>query len=106
VDEGALSLLEHAYMLQAPECSPWRRPLIRLYTHVNERERPGHYVVTYFVYFSRLIFELIAAPAIKKLVRLLLSPVAGPIGRWATVHSLIRVGGKRKEESAEEKSPA
>ncbi|CAB1100285.1 unnamed protein product [Ectocarpus sp. CCAP 1310/34] len=66
----AADLLQHVYALQS---SPWKRPMLRaLSTHV-----PTDYglAVTYFIYTSRLLFELIADPAISGMMKSL-EPVA------------------------------
>lgn len=52
-------LIKHLYALQNAECCPWSRPLIRLFTNF-EPLSPLCYRLTFYVYFSRLIFELIA----------------------------------------------
>ena len=65
-------LLFHLQALQAPEVSPWKLPFIRLYsTHELVRqsgERVPRLRVRYFIYFTRLVFELISDPAIKFVV--------------------------------------
>lgn len=65
--------------------SPWKRPLIRLYTHAepvsstssstsSHSSTPSSWHITFYVYFSRLIFELIADPDIQGLMSRLNPP--------------------------------
>lgn len=84
VDDEDLPLLEHLWSLQNPRSSPWNTPLIRLFTHtspspflgssVNKGDGAGgkgkkvEYTVTFYVYFTRLLFELVADPDIKGLM--------------------------------------
>lgn len=65
-------------VLQSPQSSPWKRPMVRaLSTHVSVEDG---LTVTYFIYTSRLLFELIADPAISGMMKSL-EPVAQVRGR-------------------------
>ncbi|CAM9883365.1 unnamed protein product [Pylaiella littoralis] len=71
--EEVSDLLQHIYALQSPQSSPWERPMLRaLSTHVVDL---NGLTVTYYVYTSRLLFELIADPAISGMMKSL-EPVA------------------------------
>lgn len=60
------SLLNHLIALQHPQSSPWNQPFIRVYsTHSHEDHNLS---VTYYVYFSRMVFELISDNAVKCVV--------------------------------------
>jgi hypothetical protein len=74
-DEAASQFLNHLYALQAPASSPWKIPLLRaLSTH---KVLAGDKLqVTYYVYASRLLFELVADPAIQKVMQELKPPAA------------------------------
>eukprot|EP00752_Nemacystus_decipiens_P012660 g11214.t1 len=75
--DEAVELLQHVYALQSPQSSPWGRPMLRaLSTHVKDDDgaRSG-LTITYYVYTSRLLFELIADPAISGMMKSL-EPVA------------------------------
>jgi hypothetical protein len=74
-DEAASQFLNHLYALQAPASSPWKIPLLRaLSTH---KVLAGDKLqVTYYVYASRLLFELVADPAIQKVMEVLKPPAA------------------------------
>ena len=85
-------LLEHLWALQCPMSSPWKRPLCRLFTTAltpppgpaaavaTEKGTPKgkeggkaqevEVELTFYVYFGRLIFELIADPDIQGACRL------------------------------------
>jgi gamma-glutamylcyclotransferase (GGCT)/AIG2-like uncharacterized protein YtfP len=60
------ALLELLFTYQRPDSSMWKMPFVRYATnHVFDR---GNLTVWVYMYFTRLIFELIADPAIKKLI--------------------------------------
>jgi len=60
------ALLEILFTYQRPDGSSWKLPFIRCATnHVYDN---GSATVWVYVYFTRLIFELIADPAIKKII--------------------------------------
>eukprot|EP01035_Chromulina_nebulosa_P020616 gene20616-26733_t len=61
-------LLAVLYDLQCPSSSPWSQPFIRLISNHSFDKRSSICHIKYFVYFSRLIFELIANDSIKYLM--------------------------------------
>lgn len=66
MSEGDHALLELLFTYQRPDSSVWKIPFVRCATnHVYDR---GGLTVWVYMYFTRLIFELIADPAIKKLI--------------------------------------
>ncbi len=70
------------YSLQSPQSSPWKFPLARFLSTISLDEADNrHLDVTYYVYASRLLFELIANPSIHVLMQHLeaVGSVSGPI---------------------------
>jgi hypothetical protein len=64
-DERAMVMNLYAY--QAPHASQWSRPFLRLVSNHRYNEQTRTLKVRYYLYFTRLIFELIADPTIKVL---------------------------------------
>ena len=68
VDDAKHVTLNHIFTLQNPTSSRWKKPFIRVISnHVYDAETKVLSVKLY-VYFTRLIFELIADPTVKLLV--------------------------------------
>lgn len=61
-------LINSLYSLQNPDSSPWGKPFIRLVSSHTYNKKTEVVKVKLFVYFTRLIFELIADPSIKTVV--------------------------------------
>lgn len=51
--------------LQNPLSSQWKRPFIRVISNHEYNQKAEVLTVYAYVYFTRLIFELIADPAVK-----------------------------------------
>jgi hypothetical protein len=60
------TLLHHLIALQHPQSSPWDQPFIRVYSTHTLKDL--HLSVTYYLYFSRMVFELISDSAVKCIV--------------------------------------
>ena len=58
-------LMNNLYALQHPVTSNWRIPFIRLFSRHKYDCQTGKLAVIFFVYFTRLVFELISDVAIK-----------------------------------------
>jgi len=69
----SVAVLEAMYALQSPQASPWRIPFLRtvLVRGSEGAVRGAEVVVLAYVYFGRLLFELIADDAIKTVVEAL-----------------------------------
>lgn len=61
-------LLHSLYSLQCPQTSPWKKPFIRLASNHVYNKKTESATVQLYVYFTRLVFELIADPSIKNVV--------------------------------------
>lgn len=61
-------LLNCLYSLQSPDSSPWKLPLVRLATNHTYDNKCKTMTVYIYVYFTRLIFEMIADPSIKSII--------------------------------------
>ena len=61
-------LLHSLYSLQCPRTSPWNKPFIRLVSNHFYDKKSESVSIQLYVYFTRLIFELIADPSIKNVV--------------------------------------
>jgi len=61
-------LINSLYSLQHPDSSPWGKPFIRLVSSHTYDKATETVKLNLFVYFTRLIFELIADPSIKLVV--------------------------------------
>jgi hypothetical protein len=61
-------LLQHLYALQQPGTSNWNIPFIRVFSRHKYTRKSRALTVEYYVYFTRLIFELISDEAIKVLM--------------------------------------
>ena len=75
-DEAAGQFLHHLYALQAPASSPWKIPLLRALSTHKVLAGGDQMEVTYYVYASRLLFELVADPAIQTVMQELKPPAA------------------------------
>ncbi|CAM9868863.1 unnamed protein product, partial [Phaeothamnion confervicola] len=64
---AGLEVLESFMALQAPEVSPWKFPLLRLLS-VSRKVGKNGLEIVYYVYASRLLFELVADAAIKTIM--------------------------------------
>ncbi len=70
------------YSLQSPQSSPWKCPMARFLSTINlDKVDNSHLDITYYVYASRLLFELIANPSIHVLMKHLeaVGTVSSPI---------------------------
>jgi hypothetical protein len=77
--QDAAPLILQLYALQSPQCSPWKIPLLRVLSSHTRRLHLGceeAVDLTYFVYASRLLFEMVADDSIKLITRLLTPPAA------------------------------
>lgn len=61
-------LLYSLYTLQCPDSSQWRKPFIRLVSNHHYDKKNESVSIKIFVFFTRLIFELIADPSIKHVI--------------------------------------
>lgn len=61
-------LFNALYSMQSPQSSVWKRPFIRLISVHKYQSDLGILTLKYFVYFSRLVFELIADKSIKTIM--------------------------------------
>ncbi len=76
------NIVNAMYSLQSPQSSPWKCPMARFLSTISLDETDNtHLDVTYYVYASRLLFELIANPSIHILMQHLeaVGTVSGPI---------------------------
>ncbi len=80
------NLVNAMYSLQSPQSSPWKCPMARFLSTISVDETSSSTTtteldVTYYVYASRLLFELIANPSIHILMQHLeaVGTVSGPI---------------------------
>ena len=64
-DQDANEIIEHLYGLQSPQCSQWKKPFIRLVSNHSYNCKNKKLSIRYYVYFTRLIFELIANESLK-----------------------------------------
>jgi hypothetical protein len=72
-----VELINCIYSLQCPSSSPWKKPFIRVVSNHQYSRSEKVLKVRMFVYFTRLIFELIADPSIMAvLARIEGQPVA------------------------------
>ena len=62
------TLLGHVYANQSPQTSQWRKPFLRVVSNHVYNEKDGRMTVYLYLYFTRLIFELIADTGMKALV--------------------------------------
>lgn len=60
--------IQHLLTLQIPASSKWGRPFIRTVSNHSYNETTHELKVRLYIYFTRLIFELIADPTIKHLM--------------------------------------
>jgi hypothetical protein len=60
--------IQHLLTLQIPASSKWGRPFIRTISNHSYNENTHELSVRLYIYFTRLIFELIADPTIKHLM--------------------------------------
>lgn len=67
-DETTGNLLNSLFALQSPASSVWNLPFLRVVSRHTHDVRAERLHVTYFVYFTRLVFELISDPAIQNVV--------------------------------------
>ena len=51
------------YALQCPDSSPWQKPFLRLLSRYEYSK--GRFVVRFYVYFSRFLFEMISDEAVR-----------------------------------------
>ena len=65
ISENDKILISALYSLQSPISSIWYTPFIRLVSRYHYAEEKKHLVIKYYIYFSRLIFELISDNSIK-----------------------------------------
>jgi hypothetical protein len=65
ISQSEKAVMMHLFALQSPASSPWRLPFIRLISNHEYDTKTETLTIYYYVYFTRLIFELIADPAIK-----------------------------------------
>ena len=68
LDAHERSLLGHVYANQSPQTSQWGKPFIRVISNHVYNEKEGRLTVQLYLYFTRLIFELIADTGMKALV--------------------------------------
>ena len=61
-DKESKKTLEHMITLLNPASSPWNCPLIRVVSNHTYNETTLELTVQFYVYFTRLIFELISDP--------------------------------------------
>lgn len=61
-------IIQHLLALQNPISSQWGRPFIRIISNHSYNEEIQQLTVKLYIYFTRLIFELIADPTIKHLI--------------------------------------
>lgn len=67
-DANTYKSLEYLLTLQNPASSKWKRPFIRTKSSHSYDSTSGQLTVKLDVYFGRLIFELIADPAIQHII--------------------------------------
>ena len=61
-DKGSKKTLEHLITLLNPASSPWNCPLIRVVSNHSYDDATQKLTVQFYIYFTRLIFELISDP--------------------------------------------
>lgn len=67
-DANTYKSLEYLLMLQNPASSKWKRPFIRVYSSHKYDLPSGKLTVQLDIFFGRLVFELIADPAIHHII--------------------------------------
>ena len=67
-DANERTLLGHVYANQSPQASQWEKPFLRVVTNHVYNEASQRLTVHLYLYFTRLIFELIADTGMKALV--------------------------------------
>lgn len=90
--DAAKNLLDAMYSLQCPDSSPWKLPFIRLATSHTYDAHFQTLAITFHVYFTRLIFELISDPSVKTVSTHLQNVPATitPVQKLATSPPLFR----------------
>ena len=75
IDEGDFTdkdknfkLLYSIYTLQCPDSSPWKKPFIRVASNHHYDPLKQTLNIKFYIYFTRLIFELISDPSIKHII--------------------------------------
>ena len=67
-DANSYKTLEYLLMLQNPASSKWKRPFIRTHSSHKYNHASEQLTVRLDIFFGRLIFELIADPAIQHII--------------------------------------
>ena len=90
VDEDeANRMIEHLYGLQSPQSSQWGKPFIRLVSNHSYCQKKKTLSIRFYLYFTRLIFELIANEGVQYLLEKIEGSPYNIIPTKAKVHQPV-----------------